>query len=206
MPDNCFGHAYSDASPTWANTYLWPALTTILAEQVIRDRRAFDLGCGNGATANMLCELGFDVTGIDISETGIARGRENFPHLKLHIGNVYDDLAEVYGQFPLVVSLEVIEHCFDPKGFAKTFYGLISPGGVGILSTPYHGYWKNLALSLAGKWDDHLSPLWDGGHVKFFSIQTLRTLLSEIGFKRVQFVRIGRIAPLAKSMIAIAYK
>jgi hypothetical protein len=63
-----------------------------------------------------------------------------------------------------------------------------------------------LALALAGRWDDHLSALWDGGHVKFFSIETLRNLMMEIGFKRVRFVRIGRIAPLAKSMIAIAYK
>jgi 2-polyprenyl-3-methyl-5-hydroxy-6-metoxy-1,4-benzoquinol methylase len=78
----------------------------------------------------MLYELGFDVTGIDISETGIACGSRSFPHLRLHIGNVYDDLAEAYGQFPLVVSLEVIEHCSDPRGFAKTFHSLISPGGL----------------------------------------------------------------------------
>jgi 2-polyprenyl-3-methyl-5-hydroxy-6-metoxy-1,4-benzoquinol methylase len=115
-------------------------------------------------------------------------------------------LAETYGQFPLVVSLDVIEHCFDPRGFAKTFYNMINRGGIGILSTPYHGYWKNLALALAGKWDEHLTALWDGGHVKFFSIATLRTLLTETGFNNVRFVRIGRVAPLAKSMIAIVRK
>ena len=158
-PDKGFSHSYGDALPTWANAYIWPALKTILDKQVIRDRRAFDLGCGNGATANMLYELGFDVTGVDISETGIASGRRSFPCLKLHVGNVYDHLAEAYGQYPLVVSPEVIEHCYDPRGFCKTFYDLISPGGIGILSTPYHGYWKNLAISLLGKWDDHLTVL-----------------------------------------------
>jgi len=60
-------------------------------------------------------EQGYEVTGIDLSESGIALGRKSFPHLKLHIGNVYDDLAETYGQFPLGVSLEVIEHCFYPR-------------------------------------------------------------------------------------------
>jgi hypothetical protein len=94
----------------------------------------------------------------------------------------------------------------DPRGFAKTFSNLIAPGGIGILSTPYHGYWKNLALAIAGKWDDHLTALWDGGHVKFFSIVTLRILLAEIGFKGVHFIRVGRIPPLAKSMIAIVRK
>jgi 2-polyprenyl-6-hydroxyphenyl methylase/3-demethylubiquinone-9 3-methyltransferase len=106
----------------------------------------------------------------------------------------------------LVVSLEVIEHCFDPRRFARTFYNLIATGGVGILSTPYHGYLKNLALAVMGKWDDHLTVLWDGGHIKFFSIATLRTLLEETGFNNIRFVRVGRIQLLAKSMIAVVRK
>ena len=154
----------------------------------------------------MLSKLGFDVTGIDISGSGIAIGQENYPHLKLAIGNVYDDLAQVYGQFPLVVSLEVIEHCFDPRRFLKSMYDLITPTGVGILSTPYHGYLKNLALALSGKWDDHLTALWDEGHVKFFSHATLSALLLECGFKNIQFTYVGRIPSLAKSMIATVRK
>lgn len=205
-PHSSYGCDYSDASPTWANAYLWPIIKEILANDSGPDRRAFDLGCGNGATANMLFGLGYRVTGIDISESGISVGTSRFPHLKLHIGSVYDDLASIYGQFPLVVSLEVIEHCFDPMAFAKTFYNLMAPGAIGILSTPYHGYWKNLALAITGKWDKHLTALWSGGHVKFFSIATLRILLTDIGFKDVRFIRVGRIPPLAKSMIAIVRK
>ena len=115
------------------------------------ERRAFDLGCGNGATANMLSTLGFDISGVDISASGIALGLQNYPHLKLAIGNVYDELAQVYGEFQLVVSLEVIEHCFDPRRFLKTMYDLIAPAEIGILSTPYHGYLKNFALAVSWK-------------------------------------------------------
>lgn len=197
---------YKDASPTWANAYLWPVLKNILAQQIFSSQRAFDLGCGSGATANMLADLGFDVTGVDLSETGIALGRQSFPHLKLHIGDVYDDLAKIYGQFPLVVSLEVVEHCYDPKRFAKTFYDLIAVGGIGLLSTPYHGYLKNLALAVTGSWDKHLTALWPGGHIKFFSVATLRALLLEAGFNDTRIIRVGRISPLAKSMIAIVRK
>jgi 2-polyprenyl-3-methyl-5-hydroxy-6-metoxy-1,4-benzoquinol methylase len=204
--DNMLHCGYESTAPTWANTYLWPVLREILSERSLSERRAFDLGCGNGATANMLFELGYEVTGVDLSESGIALARRNFPHVKLDIGNVYDDLAETYGQFPLVVSLEVIEHCFYPRRFVKTFYNLISAGGIGILSTPYHGYWKNLALAVAGKWDDHLTVLWEGGHIKFFSVRTLGTLLAQAGFNNVHFIRVGRIPPYAKSMIAVVRK
>jgi len=63
-----------------------------------------------------------------------------------------------------------------------------------------------LALALTGKMDTHFSPLWDGGHIKFWSVQTLKSLLSEAGFEDISFVRVGRIPLLAKSMIAVVYK
>jgi len=40
-----------------------------------------------------------------------------------------------------------------------------------------------------GKLDKHFTALRDGGHIKFFSIATLR-----------QLVRVSRISPLTKSM------
>jgi 2-polyprenyl-6-hydroxyphenyl methylase/3-demethylubiquinone-9 3-methyltransferase len=103
------------------------------------------------------------------------------------------------------VSLEVVEHCYDPRRFAATLHELVEEGGIAIVSTPYHGYVKNLALAVTGKWDDHLSPLWNGGHIKFFSIQSLRTLLAEAGFEDVQIIRVGRVPQLAKSMITVAH-
>jgi SAM-dependent methyltransferase len=49
----------------------------------------FDLGCGDGATANPLSELRYEVTGIDLSESDIALAHKSFPHLKLHIGKTW---------------------------------------------------------------------------------------------------------------------
>ncbi|MCP5421024.1 MAG: methyltransferase domain-containing protein [Gammaproteobacteria bacterium] len=202
-------YRYSNSAPTWANAYLWPMLTRIIADSYDNEysgKKAFEIGCGNGATANFLHEMGFKVTGIDPSGSGISIARKAFPDLNLSIGSAYDNLADQFGRHPLVISLEVIEHCFYPRRFARTFYDLIEPGGMGILSTPYHGYWKNLALAITGKWDSHLGPLWDGGHIKFFSERTLRALLNEVGFNQVRFCRVGRIPPLAKSLIAIVHK
>jgi 2-polyprenyl-3-methyl-5-hydroxy-6-metoxy-1,4-benzoquinol methylase len=196
-------YVYRDAAPTHANSYLWPELRKVIASKEWPDKRAFDLGCGNGATCHMLSELGFDVVGIDTSETGVGYAQNAFPNITARVGSAYDDLAETYGTFPLVVSLEVIEHCIDPRAFAKTFLSLIAPGGIGVLSTPYHGYLKNLALAITGKMDSHFTVLWDGGHIKFFSVRTLDTLLREAGARTVSHRRIGRVPPLAKSMMAV---
>jgi 2-polyprenyl-6-hydroxyphenyl methylase/3-demethylubiquinone-9 3-methyltransferase len=154
----------------------------------------------------MLASLGFEAHGVDVSETGIAIAQKAFPNIKVSVGSAYDDLASRLGSFPLVVSLEVIAHCTNPRAFAKTFLDLIAPGGVGFLSTPYHGYLKNLALALSGRMDAHFSTLWPGGPVKFFSADTLCQLLATEGATQLQLLRVGRIPPLAKAMIAIVRK
>ncbi len=81
-----------------------------------------------------------------------------------------------------------------------------SQGGAAVVSTPYHGYWKNLALAVSGKMDAHFTALWDHGHIKFWSEKTLRVLLEEAGFRDIRFRRVGRVPALAKSMIAVARK
>jgi 2-polyprenyl-6-hydroxyphenyl methylase/3-demethylubiquinone-9 3-methyltransferase len=153
----------------------------------------------------MLSRHGFEVTGVDTSVSGIEHANAAFPQIRCEIGSAYEDLAGRFGTFDLVVSLEVIEHCMEPRAFAKTFLALIAPGGVGFLSTPYHSYFKNVVLAVSGKMDRHFSALWDGGHIKFFSIKTLDALLHEAGARQIRFERVGRIPQLAKSMIAVVY-
>jgi 2-polyprenyl-6-hydroxyphenyl methylase/3-demethylubiquinone-9 3-methyltransferase len=105
-----------------------------------------------------------------------------------------------------VTSLEVVEHVYFPRRYAATLFSLLEPCGTAIVSTPYHGYWKNLALALSGRMDTHYTALWDHGHIKFWSIETLGKLLTDAGFRAIQFRRVGRFPALAKSMIAVACK
>lgn len=197
-------YRYDSALPTWANQYLWPKLQALLHAHLAPGSRVFEIGCGSGATAGMLASLGYAVTAIDPSSSGIQLASQAYPSVSFAERSAYDELAKEFGSFPAVVSLEVVEHCFYPRKFADTAFSLLEPGGIAIISTPFHGYVKNLALAVAGKFDSHWAPLWDGGHIKFWSENTLSALLEERGFTEVSFVRVGRIPPLAKSMIAVA--
>lgn len=204
------GYVYDDAGCSCAHAYLLPALQSELSRIKLGlgqpAPRLFDLGCGNGSVGNSLAKLGWDVTGVDPSSEGISAANEEYPDLRLEHGSAYDDLVSIYGRFQVVISLEVVEHVYAPRHYARTLFDLVEPGGTAILSTPYHGYFKNLLLALSGKMDSHFTALWDHGHIKFWSIATLTELLSEAGFYRIRFVRVGRIPLLAKSMIAIAHK
>ena len=106
----------------------------------------------------------------------------------------------------MVLSLEVVEHVYDPRRYATSVFSLLQSDAWAIISTPYHGYWKNLATALSGKMDSHFTALWDNGHIKFWSIKTLSVLLREAGFVDIRFERVGRIPLLAKAMVAVARK
>jgi 2-polyprenyl-6-hydroxyphenyl methylase/3-demethylubiquinone-9 3-methyltransferase len=202
------GYAYEDPELNASHDYLLPALLEELAALGLPPERTrlFELGCGNGSVAEVLTRQGYHVTGVDASVQGITQANRRYPQLNLHLGSAYDALADIYGTFPVVVSLEVVEHLYAPRVFARTLFDLVEPSGTVIVSTPYHGYWKNLAMALTGQLDRHFTALWDHGHIKFWSMKTLRHLLEEAGFHSVTFRRVGRVPALAKSMIAIAKK
>lgn len=195
---------YNSADPAWDNNYLWNPVRRILGSEISPDSRILDVGCGSGTSAGLLADMGFEVVAIDPSETGIAHATTAYPKVRFAQRTAYDDLSSEFGQFDAVLSLEVIEHCAYPRLFAKTIFRALRPGGLAVISTPFHGYWKNLAIALSGKFDEHWSPLWDGGHIKFWSERTLSTLLLEVGFSNPRFLRAGRLPPIAKSMIAVA--
>jgi 2-polyprenyl-3-methyl-5-hydroxy-6-metoxy-1,4-benzoquinol methylase len=164
-------------------------------------RRVMELGCGNGYVARLLRDRGYDVTAVDPSESGIAIARQfESDRLRFHIASTSEDLAARFGTFQVVISLEVIEHCLSANEFLSRFAAMLEPDGVGVISTPYHGYLKNLALAVSGRFDRHFDPLWEGGHVRFFSIATMTRLCEAHGLTP-SFRRVGRIPPLAKSMI-----
>lgn len=197
-------YGYADSAPTHAHGYLVPTLLELLRVRVPSGSRVFELGCGSGYVASVMAGAGYAVTGIDAAESGIAQARRAYAGIRFEVDRVESDLAGRYGEFPCVVSLEVIEHCYSPRLFAQRVRELLEPGGVAILSTPYHGYWKNLALALTGRLDRHWDPLWEGGHIKFFSIRTLRAVLEGAGLRDPRFMRVGRWPrALAKSMFAV---
>ncbi|KEC74207.1 UNVERIFIED_ORG: 2-polyprenyl-6-hydroxyphenyl methylase/3-demethylubiquinone-9 3-methyltransferase [Rhizobium esperanzae] len=199
---------YIHAKPATAHSYILPAVLGVLERHFAGSAKGavFDLGCGAGGAAATLAEKGYCVVGVDPSSDGIAKANVNYPELRLNVGSGYDQLSGEYGTFDAVISLEVVEHVYDPKAFTSTMYDLVKPGGIAVVSTPYHGYLKNLALAALGKMDDHFMPLKDHGHIKFWSRNTLGTLLLDAGFGSIRFEYVGRIPALAKSMIAVAEK
>jgi len=75
------------------------------------------------------------MTGVDPSAEGIAEGRKAYPDLQPEEASAYHDFAAKYGCFPIVLSLEVVEHIYAAKDYARSLFDLVEPRGTAIVST-----------------------------------------------------------------------
>ncbi|MGE5541239.1 MAG: class I SAM-dependent methyltransferase [Bacillota bacterium] len=132
-----------------------------------------DIGCGEG---KLILELesalpSTTLTGIDFSERAIAFARAFCPDVTFEVARL-ETLAARNATFDAFTSVEVIEHIPPDElpGFLSTASKILSPGGVGIITTP------STNRPLVAK------------HYQHFDEEKLRTLLSphfeilEIGY------------------------
>jgi len=201
-----------EKTETHAHTYIVPEIFKIIKEiNLSSDAKILDAGCGGGNLVHTLYNIGFNnIYGFDASKSGIDLAKKSFPELSnnFFIYNAYEPKlpTEIPEKFDVIISMKVIEHLYSPKTYLANIYNWLEDDGYLILTTPYHGYLKNLAIALLNKFDNHFNPLWEGGHIKFFSKHTLFTILKDSGFIPIKFSGCGRIPYLYKSMVVVCKK
>lgn len=102
-----------------------------------KNAKVLDVGCGAGIpTAKFFINKGFDMTGIDISETMINLAKKNVPEakfLKMDINNL--EFPEEY--FDGIISVYTLFHIPRKNHFKifQNFYKLLKPGGKLLINT-----------------------------------------------------------------------
>jgi len=194
-------YGYPNDEPSHTFDYLQAGLFSLLDKN--KNLCILDLGCGNGYLVNHMLSHGYTAFGIDASTDGITIARKRNPDRfflqDISTGKLPLELQGL--KFDTIISTEVIEHLYDPETFINFCKQTLQPNGEIIISTPYHGYLKNLVISLFNKWDAHFDPLWPGGHIKFWSKATLSRILTNAGFTVIAFKGCGRFPYFWKSMI-----
>jgi 2-polyprenyl-3-methyl-5-hydroxy-6-metoxy-1,4-benzoquinol methylase len=198
-------YSYSDETPLCSQEYVLPKVLDLMPAPS-GGTRVLDVGCGNGAITAELANRGYSVVGIDLSEEGIEIARQRCPGARFEIMDADVELLDALAEEPFdaVVAIEIVEHLYKPVSCLRGWCEALAPGGTLVASTPYHGYLKNIAIAASGKFDSHVHPLEEGGHIKFFSRRNLTAALERAGFTDVKIVGSGRLPFLWKSMICRA--
>lgn len=113
-----------------------------LAERY-RAQTILDVGCAQGTLALLLAESGSSVVAIDIRPAFLdyARSRWERGTIEFLAANIFD--APDLGTFDLVFANQIIEHVVYPTELLRILSSYVRPGGILVVATPNHGYFKN---------------------------------------------------------------
>ena len=183
-------------------------LSKILNNPNYKSLNHIDIGCGNGALTIKFYKYFKKTLGIDLSKKGIefAKKYEN-EKIKFEHESI-ENLISNKKKFDFVTAVEVIEHQYDPLDFIQKLNQITEEDGYVLITTPFHGYFKNLLISLLNLNDKHYTVLWKHGHIKFFSVKTFKQLISSsrtsLEIKKIGYS--GRFYPFSHSMIFLLKK
>ena len=102
-------------------------------------KRVLDVACGWGGHALSPAEQGARVVAADLTDFSFATltefSKQRGIDLTITRCNC-EALAFTASSFDLVLALELVEHIPNPQNFANELARVLSPGGIGIVSTP----------------------------------------------------------------------
>ncbi len=198
-------YAPPQGDPTSAQrmVLLETALRPILASPRTGSRCVLDAGCGDGAFLAFLRRLGFEVSGLELAEGAAFRARRRCPEAEVRVGSLEESLPFEDERFDAVWCTEVLEHLFHVHSALAELNRVLKPGGLLLLTTPYHGLVKNLLIVLAA-FEVHYNP--DLSHIRYFSRRSLGQCLRRAGFEPASWQGLGRAWPLWKSVFVVAHK
>ncbi len=151
-----------------------------LAQRFPEPGRLLELGCSYGGFLDEARRAGWDVTGIEVSQTASTHARERLG-LRVFSGTLQDQLPHLDAPYDVLAMFHVIEHIQNPVTLLDACRKLIKPGGLLVLKTP------NVASSIAritGSSWHWVSP---PAHLYLYSPETLRRLLTKSGYQPLTF-------------------
>lgn len=146
-------------------------------------KRLLDIGCGEGSFIVQVRQKFAEVYGIDISDDVIELSiKNNIIAKKVNLNNEPIPFPDNY--FDAVVTLDVIEHVFDPVLFLNEIKRVLVGGGYTIISTPNIRKIQRIVSLIMGHFPrTSYDPIgFDGGHLHYFTSKDLRQLLEQNGF------------------------
>ncbi|MDE2580166.1 MAG: methyltransferase domain-containing protein [Rhodospirillales bacterium] len=80
-----------------------------------------------------------------------------------------------------VIYSDVLQHLRDPAAVLRAHAAALGPNGSVLICVPNVEHWSFAARLLAGGWDYEATGLFDAGHLRWFTLASMRKLLTEAG-------------------------
>jgi 2-polyprenyl-3-methyl-5-hydroxy-6-metoxy-1,4-benzoquinol methylase len=146
-------------------------------------RRVLELGCAEGAFANMVKKrTGAEVWGIEANARAAARAAATLD--RVLVGDADARTAELpHAYFDAVICNDVLEHLIDPTATLVQLRRTLKPGGVVVASIPNIRYLPALRrLVFEADFPQEDEGIFDRTHLHFFTRKSIVRLFETAGF------------------------
>ena len=143
-------------------------------------RCVLEVGCGEGNLGRLLRRRGHVVTGLELVPEAAARARNHLDRV-VTADVELDGLPFPDASFDAVIFADVLEHLVDPWRVLRRAAQLLAPGGVVVASIPNVQNLDVIRRLLRGRFDYRERGILDRGHLRFFTLHSIRELFAQAG-------------------------
>lgn len=124
----------------------WPSILKLITQEFPNPKgiKALDFGCGTGGFCNKLNQLGFDVTGIDLSEEMIKIAEQNSSEIIQYISGDQSNLHS-FNSFNIVTSVMVFQFIKDIGSVFLSLSNLLFRNGILVFAV-FNPEWVKTCL------------------------------------------------------------
>jgi SAM-dependent methyltransferase len=176
-----------------------------------------DIGCGDGEVIARVADRYAHIVGADISPAVVQEAaRRRGAIARWLVLDASRTLPFADASFDAIVSLSTLQYLFDPSTFLRDAHRLLRPGGRLLVETPNVAYLPQRLRLLAGQ--PIRTSFWkhgiDGGNLHYFTVDSLRQLVVDAGFRPLDItgsgilanVRTWRVSLLCGNIFVLASK
>lgn len=139
--------------------------------------RILDVGTSDGYLGARLRELGHSVVGIEKDPASATRARIHYE--ALHVHDIEEFEFPYRAEFDYVLYADILEHLRDPVEVLRRSLSSLKESGKIIVSVPNVANFVIRLRLLLGRFDYEERGILDRTHLRFFTLASLKKLLSE---------------------------
>jgi 2-polyprenyl-6-hydroxyphenyl methylase/3-demethylubiquinone-9 3-methyltransferase len=153
-------------------------------EEILKNLKILDIGCGGGLISEPMARLGGEVTGIDAAEKNIKVSLLHSKKSKLKINylNKSPEQLKEKEKFDIILNLEIVEHVDDLNLYFNSCYNLLKKNGIMFTATINRSLISYIKAIIGAEYILRWLPIGTHDWNKFIKPEELEKMLSDKKF------------------------